>query len=53
MQVANQTFIQLIDFLRVRRRPKPDVYFQRFLEITDRHRQTLSTILKDYMATGR
>ena len=39
--------IQLIDFLRVRRRPKPDVYFQRFLEITDRHRHTLSTILKD------
>ncbi len=34
-------FIQIIDFLAVRRRPDPDKYFQRFLEITDRHRQAL------------
>ena len=34
-------FIQLIDFLAVRRRPDPDKFFQRFLEITDRHRQAL------------
>ena len=31
-------FIQLIDFLTIRRRPQADKYFQRFLTITDRHR---------------
>jgi dimethylglycine catabolism A len=31
-------FIQLIDFLRIRRRPDPDKYLQRFLALTDRHR---------------
>jgi 2,4-dienoyl-CoA reductase-like NADH-dependent reductase (Old Yellow Enzyme family) len=34
-------FIQVIDFLAIRRRPEPDKYFQRFLEITDRHRELL------------
>ncbi|MCZ8131760.1 MAG: NADH:flavin oxidoreductase [Steroidobacteraceae bacterium] len=34
-------FIQLIDFLRVRRRPDPGQYFARFLAITDRHRSAL------------
>ncbi len=33
--------IQLIDFLRIRRRPEPDKYFARFLEVSDRHRQAL------------
>ncbi len=32
-------FIQLIDFLRVRRRPPAQKYFERFLVITDRHRE--------------
>lgn len=31
-------FIQLIDFLSVRRRPERGKFFARFLEITDRHR---------------
>ena len=31
--------IQLIDFLGIRRRPEPQTYFQRFLTLTDRHRQ--------------
>ncbi|MBT8446586.1 MAG: NADH:flavin oxidoreductase, partial [Gammaproteobacteria bacterium] len=31
-------FIQLIDFLNIRRRPEPEKYFDRFLAITDRHR---------------
>lgn len=31
-------FIQLIDFLVIRRRPKKDVYLERYLRITDRHR---------------
>ncbi|HEY7607711.1 MAG TPA: NADH:flavin oxidoreductase [Alphaproteobacteria bacterium] len=34
-------FIQLIDFLAIRRRPEPDKYFQRFLRITDAHRKAL------------
>jgi 2,4-dienoyl-CoA reductase-like NADH-dependent reductase (Old Yellow Enzyme family) len=32
-------FIQLIDFLAIRRRPDRAKFFERFLEITDRHRQ--------------
>src|SRR6185295_3122154 len=37
-------FIQIIDFLAVKRRPDPNKYFQRFLEITDRHREHLSEV---------
>jgi len=33
--------IQLIDFLTIRRRPDPEKYFARYLEITDRHRTAL------------
>jgi len=33
--------IQVIDFLTVRRRPEPEKYFRRFLEVTDRHREAL------------
>ena len=33
--------IQLIDFLTIRRRPDPEKYFARYLEITDRHRAAL------------
>jgi len=33
--------IQIIDFLRIRRRPGPERFFGRFLEITDRHRAAL------------
>lgn len=32
-------FIQLIDFLAIRRRPDRTKFFERFLEITERHRQ--------------
>jgi 2,4-dienoyl-CoA reductase-like NADH-dependent reductase (Old Yellow Enzyme family) len=35
-------FIQLIDFLAVRRRPYPAKYFERFLQITDQHRDALN-----------
>jgi 2,4-dienoyl-CoA reductase-like NADH-dependent reductase (Old Yellow Enzyme family) len=35
-------FIQIIDFLNIRRRPAPDQFFNRFLKITDRHRQGLA-----------
>jgi hypothetical protein len=34
-------FIQVIDFLRIRRRPEPERYFRRFLAITDRQRALL------------
>ena len=34
-------FIQLIDFLSVRRRPAPETFFGRYLTITDRHRERL------------
>lgn len=35
-------FIQLIDFLAIRRRPEPAKFFERFLSITDRHRAALA-----------
>jgi dimethylglycine catabolism A len=33
-----KAFIQIIDFLRIRRRPEPERYFREFLQLTDRHR---------------
>src|SRR3954469_17131321 len=35
-------FIQIIDFLRIRRRPDPERYFLEFLTITDRHRELVA-----------
>ncbi len=40
-------FIQIIDFLTVKRRPDPTKYFRRFLEITDHHRRTISELMED------
>jgi len=40
-------FIQLLDFLAVKRRPERAKYFDRFLAVTDRHRRALAE------ATGR
>ena len=37
-------FIQIIDFLAVKRRPDPHKYFQRFLAITGTHRERLSEV---------
>ena len=34
-------FIQIIDFLSIRRRPAPQKYFERFLTVTPRHREFL------------
>ncbi len=34
-------FIQLIDFLSIRRRPEPRKFFERFLAVTPEHRRTL------------
>lgn len=46
---AGQTklFIQIIDFLAVKRRPEPQKYFQRFLEITEHHRQAIAELTQD------
>ena len=40
-------FIQIIDFLAVKRRPDPTKYFERFIEITGRHRQAISELMED------
>ncbi len=34
--------IQIIDFLAIKRRPEPDKYFDRYLALTDRHRERLA-----------
>jgi 2,4-dienoyl-CoA reductase-like NADH-dependent reductase (Old Yellow Enzyme family) len=35
-------FIQLIDFLAIKRRPEPEKFFARFLELAPRHRERLA-----------
>ncbi len=40
-------FIQIIDFLAVRRRPPPEKFFRRFLELRLEHRERLSEVLGD------
>ena len=40
-------FIQLIDFLRINRRPTAEKYFERYLKITDRHRDFFYRELTD------
>jgi len=40
-------FIQIIDFLTVRRRPEKEKYFARFLKIEERHRQNLVEAMND------
>ncbi|MEW5849896.1 MAG: NADH:flavin oxidoreductase [Myxococcota bacterium] len=37
-------FIQIIDFLAIRRRPEPQKYFERFLALTTAHREKLCTL---------
>lgn len=37
-------FIQIIDFLAVKRRPEPEKYFQRFLKIDNYHRLALADV---------
>jgi dimethylglycine catabolism A len=40
-------FIQIIDFLSVKRRPEREKYFERFLHLSERHRLALSEITDD------
>ena len=42
--------IQLIDFLQIRRRPQPDAFFERFLEVTASHRECLGMEAGDEQA---
>jgi 2,4-dienoyl-CoA reductase-like NADH-dependent reductase (Old Yellow Enzyme family) len=40
-------FIQIIDFLSVKRRPEREKYFARFLQVNQRHRETLAELTTD------
>src|SRR6185436_15570149 len=40
-------FIQIIDFLTIRRRPERETFLRRYLRITDRHRQAAGGDLSD------
>ncbi|MDB4929637.1 MAG: 2,4-dienoyl-CoA reductase [Myxococcaceae bacterium] len=40
-----RVFIQLIDFLAIRRRPEPASYFARFLRVDEGHRRRLADLL--------
>jgi 2,4-dienoyl-CoA reductase-like NADH-dependent reductase (Old Yellow Enzyme family) len=40
-------FIQIIDFLSVKRRPEKENFFARFLSINERHRRALSELTED------
>ena len=40
-------FIQIIDFLAVKRRPEKSKYFQRFLEVDEYHRRALAELMQD------
>ena len=40
-------FIQIIDFLSVKRRPEPAKYFARFLRLDERHRRALAAATAD------
>jgi dimethylglycine catabolism A len=46
-QGRTRLFIQLIDFLAIRRRPDPRRYFAEFLKLTDRHRAALGDLPED------
>ncbi|HVQ39192.1 MAG TPA: hypothetical protein VMS31_16755, partial [Pyrinomonadaceae bacterium] len=40
-------FIQIIDFLSVKRRPEREKYFARFLQVNQRHRERLAEVTAD------
>ncbi len=39
-----KVFIQIIDFLQIRRRPEPEKFFERFLNLNDAHRRRMALI---------
>src|SRR3989449_3798256 len=40
-------FIQILDFLAVKRRPDPARFFQRFLKVANHHRKTIAEVTTD------
>jgi 2,4-dienoyl-CoA reductase-like NADH-dependent reductase (Old Yellow Enzyme family) len=40
-------FLQVIDFLTIRRRPEPEAFFRRYLRLTDRHRAAFPRLADD------
>lgn len=52
-QGQTRLFIQIIDFLAVKRRPAKDKYFDRFLSIKPRHREALVAITRDLLWRNR
>ncbi|MBX3171500.1 MAG: NADH:flavin oxidoreductase [Candidatus Eremiobacteraeota bacterium] len=46
-QGRTRLFIQIIDFLGIRRRPEPAKFFARFLDVKDRHRQHFPDLKDD------
>jgi len=40
-------FIQILDFLAIKRRPDPEKFFQRFLAITSHHREAVAQVTGD------
>jgi 2,4-dienoyl-CoA reductase-like NADH-dependent reductase (Old Yellow Enzyme family) len=48
-QGETRLFIQIIDFLTVKRRPTKEKFFGRFLEITDRHREAIGARDDDHL----
>jgi 2,4-dienoyl-CoA reductase-like NADH-dependent reductase (Old Yellow Enzyme family) len=46
-QERTRLFIQLIDFLTIRRRPAPDKFFGRFLTVTESHRRAIGEGLSE------
>jgi 2,4-dienoyl-CoA reductase-like NADH-dependent reductase (Old Yellow Enzyme family) len=45
-QGETKLLIQIIDFLAVRRRPEPQKFFERFLKITDEHRERIRKLTR-------
>jgi 2,4-dienoyl-CoA reductase-like NADH-dependent reductase (Old Yellow Enzyme family) len=44
---GTRLFIQIIDFLTIRRRPEPAKFFERFLKLTDAHRRAVGEATAD------
>jgi 2,4-dienoyl-CoA reductase-like NADH-dependent reductase (Old Yellow Enzyme family) len=44
-------FIQLIDFLSIRRRPAPEPFFSKFLQVTEQHRRAFGNVGADERQT--
>ncbi len=48
-----RVFLQIIDFLAIRRRPEKEKYFRKYLEITSRHREAARDLLTGRARAGK